>query len=64
MTHHPIHHHYGGWTGSYESFALLGAPEDPQRIVESTRQREAYFLEFAKDLRAVVNKTPLMVTGG
>jgi len=50
-------------SGNYESFAILGSPDDPQTIPKSTREREAYFLDFAKDLRAVVKKTPLMVTG-
>ena len=42
--------------GTYESPALLG-------MTESTRAREAYFLQFARRVRSVA-KLPLMVTGG
>lgn len=45
--------------GTYEAPAMAGAR--PQK--ESTRRREAYFLEFAEKARAAV-KTPLMLTGG
>ena len=31
---------------------------------ESTRQREAYFLEYASDIQKSLQHTPLMVTGG
>jgi 2,4-dienoyl-CoA reductase-like NADH-dependent reductase (Old Yellow Enzyme family) len=41
--------------GNYESPALFGS--------ERTRAREAYFVEFARKLRATTT-TPLMVTGG
>lgn len=44
--------------GTYEAPAMTGA-----RIAESTRQREAYFLEYAEKVRARV-KVPLVVTGG
>ncbi|HKY91260.1 MAG TPA: NADH:flavin oxidoreductase, partial [Nevskiaceae bacterium] len=52
--------------GTYEQPALLGLPGDaatavPQR--ESTRKREAYFLDYAERIRAVATM-PLMVTGG
>ena len=53
--------------GNYEQpsmFDMAGRPEDadwPQR--ESTRRREAFFLEYAARLRAEVN-LPLAVTGG
>jgi 2,4-dienoyl-CoA reductase-like NADH-dependent reductase (Old Yellow Enzyme family) len=54
--------------GNYEQPALLGHEGDastaaaaPRR--ESTRRREAYFLEYAERVRAVA-KMPLMVTGG
>lgn len=43
--------------GSYEKPAMMGAAR------ESTRQREAYFLEYAEQMRETV-KMPLMVTGG
>lgn len=42
--------------GTYEAPAMTG-------VKESTRAREAYFLEFAEKVRQTV-KTPLMVTGG
>lgn len=42
--------------GSYEAPAMVG-------LRSSTRAREAYFLEFAEELRKHT-KTPLMVTGG
>ncbi|MEM9458933.1 MAG: NADH:flavin oxidoreductase/NADH oxidase family protein [Myxococcota bacterium] len=46
--------------GSYEKPAMMGS-EQPQR--QSTRAREAFFLEYAERMREVV-KIPLMVTGG
>ncbi|MGI9353815.1 MAG: NADH:flavin oxidoreductase/NADH oxidase family protein, partial [Rhizobiaceae bacterium] len=48
--------------GTYEQLSFLNGPnEEVQR--ESTRKREAYFLEYAKNIRDAV-KVPLMVTGG
>lgn len=44
--------------GSYEAPAMMGSSRD-----ERTLAREAYFLEFAKDI-AKVAAMPLMVTGG
>ncbi|WP_176594319.1 NADH:flavin oxidoreductase/NADH oxidase family protein [Sphingobium sp. EM0848] len=44
--------------GSYEAPAMMGSSRD-----ERTLAREAYFLEFARDI-AVVATMPLMVTGG
>lgn len=44
--------------GSYEAPAMMGASRD-----ERTLAREAYFLEFAKEIAAVATM-PLMVTGG
>jgi 2,4-dienoyl-CoA reductase-like NADH-dependent reductase (Old Yellow Enzyme family) len=44
--------------GTYESPAMVG-----QDIKESTLKREAYFLEYAEKVRALVD-TPLVVTGG
>lgn len=43
--------------GTYEAPAMTGARE-------STRQREAYFLDFADKVRERIPNTPLMVTGG
>lgn len=45
--------------GTYEVPAMTGM----KRVRESTRQREAYFLEFAEKARATI-KVPLMLTGG
>lgn len=44
--------------GSYEAPVMTGA-----EIKDSTRRREAYFLEYATDIKKVIN-CPLMVTGG
>ena len=50
--------------GSYETPTLVtGKKGDYEGIKESTRQREAYFLEFAEQLRNKVS-VPLLVTGG
>ena len=47
--------------GTYEAPAMSGVKAVPQK--DSTRRREAYFLEFAEKARAAVS-TPLMLTGG
>jgi len=44
--------------GSYESPAMQGAPQ-----AGSTGAREAYFIDFARDISAVA-RMPVMVTGG
>lgn len=44
--------------GSYEKPVMTGVP-----IKDSTKKREAYFLEYAKDIQSEI-KCPLMVTGG
>lgn len=49
--------------GTYEAPAMTGVKVDKVPVKESTRQREAYFLEFAEKARVAV-KTPLVVTGG
>jgi 2,4-dienoyl-CoA reductase-like NADH-dependent reductase (Old Yellow Enzyme family) len=53
--------------GSYEQPKMMdveGLEEEvPQNVATSTLQREAYFVDFAKAMRAEV-KIPLMVTGG
>ena len=52
--------------GNYEQPALLGLQGDASTAVpkrESTKKREAYFLDYAEKIRAVA-KMPLMVTGG
>jgi 2,4-dienoyl-CoA reductase-like NADH-dependent reductase (Old Yellow Enzyme family) len=53
--------------GNYEQPQMLGHGEgeaaDGQVVRESTLRREAYFLEFAQQIRPV-SKMPLMITGG
>jgi 2,4-dienoyl-CoA reductase-like NADH-dependent reductase (Old Yellow Enzyme family) len=53
--------------GNYEQPRMMGAegmePVHDERVRESTRRREAYFLEFAPAVREVTD-VPLMVTGG
>jgi 2,4-dienoyl-CoA reductase-like NADH-dependent reductase (Old Yellow Enzyme family) len=53
--------------GTYEQPKLLGIEgleaEEPQAVAETTLQREAYFVDFAKAMKAEL-KIPLMVTGG
>ncbi|WP_188546174.1 NADH:flavin oxidoreductase/NADH oxidase family protein [Rhodococcoides trifolii] len=44
--------------GSYESPAMMGTASD------STRAREAYFLEYARTVRHAAGSVPLAVTGG
>lgn len=56
--------------GSYESAAMMGMPAG--KVKESTRAREAYFLDYAERVRAATRKAagrrksslPLMLTGG
>jgi 2,4-dienoyl-CoA reductase-like NADH-dependent reductase (Old Yellow Enzyme family) len=47
--------------GSYESAAMMGMASDGR--AQSTKDREMYFIDFAKDIGAVATM-PLMVTGG
>ena len=52
--------------GTYEQPKLLGADgraEDAMPVKQSTVKREAYFLEYAKAIRAVA-KMPLLMPGG
>lgn len=46
--------------GTYEGAAMMGTGDE---VRESTRRREAYFLEYAEAVRAHTT-TPLMLTGG
>ena len=48
--------------GTYESAAMMGDSQDG-RISQSTVEREAYFLDFARDI-AQAATMPVMVTGG
>jgi 2,4-dienoyl-CoA reductase-like NADH-dependent reductase (Old Yellow Enzyme family) len=45
--------------GTYESPAMMGRPQ-----AESTRRREAYFLDYAETVRETARAVPLAVTGG
>ncbi len=45
--------------GSYESPAMMGKSQSA-----STREREAYFLEYAQTVRSLAGNIPLAVTGG
>ena len=47
--------------GTYEQMSFVNGTEETQR--ESTVRREAYFLEYAREIRKAVS-VPLMVTGG
>jgi 2,4-dienoyl-CoA reductase-like NADH-dependent reductase (Old Yellow Enzyme family) len=47
--------------GTYESTAFMGVPAQP--VKASTRAREAYFLDFAEEIRDGL-RVPLMVSGG
>ncbi len=54
--------------GSYEQPLMMDldgmeAVED-QKVAPSTAAREAYFVDFAKAMKAELKKMPLMVTGG
>jgi 2,4-dienoyl-CoA reductase-like NADH-dependent reductase (Old Yellow Enzyme family) len=53
--------------GSYEQPAMMDMeglePKDDQKVAASTAAREAYFVDFAKAMKAEL-KVPLMVTGG
>ena len=53
--------------GTYEQPKLLGLAgmeeEEKQNVAQSTMMREAYFVEYAKNIREAVS-LPLMVTGG
>ena len=44
--------------GSYETPAMMG------KAADSTRAREAYFLEYARTVRGLAGDIPLAVTGG
>jgi 2,4-dienoyl-CoA reductase-like NADH-dependent reductase (Old Yellow Enzyme family) len=49
--------------GNYESPAMAGSGELPAEQRDTSREREAYFLDYARQIRAVT-KLPLMLTGG
>ncbi|MFC8178341.1 NADH:flavin oxidoreductase [Rhodococcus sp. 14-2470-1b] len=45
--------------GTYESPAMMG-----RSVADSTRRREAYFLDYAREVRTAAGDVPLAVTGG
>jgi 2,4-dienoyl-CoA reductase-like NADH-dependent reductase (Old Yellow Enzyme family) len=47
--------------GTYEQLSLIGV--EPTDVRESTRKREAYFIEYARTIKEAA-EIPLMVTGG
>jgi 2,4-dienoyl-CoA reductase-like NADH-dependent reductase (Old Yellow Enzyme family) len=47
--------------GTYEQLSLIGV--EPTEVRESTRKREAYFIEYAEQIKASA-KVPVMITGG
>lgn len=49
--------------GTYEAPAMTGVAQAAEAPRESTRQREAYFLDFAEKVRRITT-VPLMLTGG
>ncbi|MEL7250027.1 MAG: NADH:flavin oxidoreductase/NADH oxidase family protein [Bacteroidota bacterium] len=49
--------------GTYEKLAFFLMNDEEHQLRESTRKREAYFIDFARKVRAV-SKLPLMITGG
>jgi len=49
--------------GNYESPAMAGSGELPAAQRDSSVQREAYFLDYARRIRGVT-KLPIMLTGG
>jgi len=51
--------------GNYEQMAVIGRlGSDEERKRESTRRREAYFLEYARLIQQAAPDLPLIVTGG
>ncbi len=50
--------------GTYEAQKMSGNNQADDAPRESTLYREAYFMEYAQQVRAVLKKLPLMVTGG
>lgn len=51
--------------GTYEQMALFGKFGDgEEKKAESTRRREAYFLDYARNIRGATGNVPLLVTGG
>jgi 2,4-dienoyl-CoA reductase-like NADH-dependent reductase (Old Yellow Enzyme family) len=49
--------------GTYEQVAFFLMNADRANVKESTKNREAYFIDFAKKIRSI-SKVPLLITGG
>lgn len=49
--------------GTYEQLVFFKMNADQIDVKDSTRSREAYFIDFAKKVRAISN-IPLLITGG
>lgn len=49
--------------GTYEKVAFFLMNEDQGEVRETTKRREAYFIDFARKVRAISN-LPLLITGG
>ncbi len=49
--------------GTYEKLAFFILNEEGAEMKESTKRREAYFIDFAKKIRTI-SSLPLMITGG
>lgn len=49
--------------GTYESPTMMLGREQPEKK-ESTKRREAFFLDFAQEVRTRFPSLPLLVTGG
>ncbi|GAA0711579.1 NADH:flavin oxidoreductase/NADH oxidase family protein [Aquimarina litoralis] len=49
--------------GTYEKLAFFTMNEEDGKLKESTKRREAYFIDFAKKIRSI-SQLPLMITGG
>jgi 2,4-dienoyl-CoA reductase-like NADH-dependent reductase (Old Yellow Enzyme family) len=49
--------------GTYEKIIFLESNTDPGTIKESTKKREAYFIEFSEKVRSI-SDVPLLITGG
>ncbi|WP_320671667.1 NADH:flavin oxidoreductase/NADH oxidase family protein [Patulibacter defluvii] len=50
--------------GTYEAPAMVDAVGEGPQVRASTREREAYFLDYAERVRERLPGVPLMVTGG
>jgi 2,4-dienoyl-CoA reductase-like NADH-dependent reductase (Old Yellow Enzyme family) len=54
--------------GNYEQMQMVGRgdeiPAAPRKAYGSTLAREAYFLEYARQVRPLAGDLPLMITGG